>query len=253
MSRKTPDTPPEQTSLVRALLIPILLFVGVIALAVLVGMFGDQISGNDNDDASGTRAEDGKTLSASKMQRFRQQWDEFGIALGPADAPVTVREFADYQCPACGAFEAAAERIREEWVDSGQVRFIFFDFPLPMHDHAQQAARAARCAGRQDAYWAFHQHLFENQQEWSTQADPNSTFLDYAVASGIQAEPLRRCLEQGATDQIVARNAQIAREVGIMSTPTVLIGPQVFSGVTDYETLSTAIENQLAAAESGSQ
>lgn len=248
MSRKTPETPPEQSSLVRAMLVPGLLFAGIIVLAVVIGVFGNQASSGNN--TSGPAAADNKTLETATMRRFGEEWDEVGVAVGPADAPVTVREFADYQCPACGAFFDVAKRIRDKYVASGQVRFIFFDFPLRMHDHAREAAAAARCAGRQDGYWAFHEQLYRNQQSWSQKTDPTSTFLDYAVTSGIKAEPVRRCLEQGATDQIVSRSAEIAKKVGIRSTPTVIVGSRMFEGVTDYDTLASAIETRLAEGQS---
>lgn len=244
VSRKTPDQTPQHTSLARAMAVPIALFVGLIIVALVVGIM--QAGGGAG--VSGPAARDGKTLSAETMQRFRKKWDEVGVAIGSPDAPVTVREFADYQCPACAAFEPIAERIRETYVESGKVRFVFFDFPLQMHDNAWEAAAAARCAGRQGAYWAYHEHLYENQQEWAGLADPMSAFLNYAVEVGINPEKLRRCLVQNATHQIIARSVEIAKKIGVRATPTILVGPHVYSGVTSYETLSKAIEEQLAAA-----
>lgn len=249
MSRKTPNQPPQETSLLRALLVPGLIFAGLIVLAVLVGVFGNDLTSGQ---PSTARAQTGATLDAATMQRFRNEWDQLGVAYGPEDAPVTVREFADYQCPACGAFYDTARRIRENFADSGKVRFIYFDFPLPMHQHAREAAIAARCAGRQDAYWPFHERLFQNQRQWSSAADPTDRFLDYAVASGVQLEPFRQCLEQRATEPVVAQNAQVAQTVGVVSTPTVLVGSRVFSGVTGYDRLAEAIKNQAAGAGEGS-
>lgn len=245
MSRKTPDTPPQHTSLGRAMAVPIALFVGLIVLAVVVGMLR-----GGGPDAGGTSAgaADGAMLGAATMEQFRSEWDQVGVAIGAADAPVTVREFADYQCPACGAFEDTAEKIRETFVESGKVRFVFFDLPLRMHSHAHEAAAAARCAGRQDAYWAFHSRLYDNQRDWAAMGDPTSTFLDYAVEVGINAEQLRRCLVQGATSATIAHSVEIAKQVGVRATPTVLVGPKVFSGVTSYQTLAAAIKGQLAAA-----
>lgn len=245
MSRKTPNNPPPQNSLVRAMLVPILLFVGILAVALVVMLFGDRLTGNGN----GVRAEGGNVLDEATMQRFREEWDQLGVAFGPEDAPVVVREFADYQCPACGAFAPTAKRIRNELVAAGDVRFVFFDFPLPMHPHARSAAAAARCAGRQGAYWTYHDKLFRNQADWSSAGDPTNDFLDLAVESGIRVEPFRQCLVQGATEQIVVANARIASQVGVVSTPTVLVGPRTYSGVVNYSTLAAEIQNQLAAAE----
>lgn len=248
MSQKTPDTPPEHTSLKQLLLVPGLLFVGLIILALVVGIIR-----SDDTQASqtSTGSQAGKLLSDATMTKFRNKWDEYGVAVGSPDAPVIVREFADYQCPACRAFESTADRIREQYVESGKVRFVFFDFPLRMHTNSRDAAAAARCAGRQDAYWPFHSRLYSNQREWASMTDPMSAFLNYAVESGIKAQRLRQCLVQDATNQIIAKNVEIARKIGVRATPTVLVGSRVFSGGTTFSKLSQAIEKQLA--QSGKQ
>lgn len=245
MSRKTPSGPPPKNDLKGALLVPILIFGGAILIALLVLLFGDNFAGDGG--SAPTRAASGALLDEQTMQRFIAEYDELGVAIGAADAPVVVREFADYQCPACAAFEPIAARLRAEYVDSGKVRFVFFDFPLAMHSHSREAAAAARCAARQDAFWRYHEKLFANQGSWAGAADPTDHFLDLAVASGIKVEPFKRCLTQGATDAIVAQNAEIARALGVSSTPTVLVGRRVFSGVSSFDELATEIENQLAA------
>jgi len=90
--------------------------------------------------------------TAQQNRGFPDELDRLGVERGDPDAPLVVREFADYQCPACRSFYPTVKRLIDEYVDAGQVRFVFFDFPLDMHEHAVPAAEAARCAGRQDAY-----------------------------------------------------------------------------------------------------
>lgn len=234
------DAKNQRSKLYNALLPPAVILGGLIILALLVLWIS---SGSDAD----APAADSGEMNAAVMQRFNEEYDQLGVSIGDPDAPVVIREFADYQCPACAAFAPTAERIREELVASGDVRFVFFDFPLQMHAHAVEAAVAARCAGRQDKYWAYHKQLFEQQREWAQASDPTSMFLDMAVETGINAERLKQCIAQGATDDIVERNRALARDIGVRSTPTVMVGPRVFSGAVSYDRIKQAVENQLAA------
>lgn len=241
------DPKVHQSTLFQALLTPALILGSLILVALLVIGFGDKIAGGDDSIAS-----DG-SLSPETMARFESEYDAEGISIGDADAPVVVREFADYQCPACGAFAPIAKRLREEYVAAGKVRFVFFDFPLPMHPHARQAASAARCAARADRFWPYHERLFATQREWAERTEVTGFFYDLAVQTNVPLEPFQRCLEQGATDALVAKNLEIASAIGAVATPTVLVGSRAFSGVTPYAKLTAEIDNQLAAAGAASE
>lgn len=229
-----------RSSLFGALFVPALILGALIIVAILV------ISFRSGDTASSRSANNSnvRALDASTMDRFNSEYDAIGESVGSADAPITIREFADYQCPACGAFASTAHRIREELVDSGEARFVFFDFPLPMHAHAQQAAVAARCAARQDKFWDYHDHLFERQRNWSQEDDPTSTFLDMAVENGVNADRLKQCMTQGGPDDVIARNQEAGKAIGLRATPTVIVGNQMFSGVISYERIQQAIDAQ---------
>src|SRR5258705_369893 len=94
-------------------------------------------------------------------------------ARGKADAPVTVVEYADFQCPACGVFATTMEAgIVKDYIDTGKVRLVFHDFPLPQHANAIPAAEAARCAADQNAFWPFHDLLYAKQAEWENSQQP---------------------------------------------------------------------------------
>src|SRR5699024_4718071 len=121
----------------------------------------------------------------SAAQVFNGKYDSLGITAGKAGAPVTIREFGDYQCPACGRFEPIAKRIRKEYVSTGQVRFIFFDFPLKMHKNSQPAAIAARCAALQNKFWPYHERMYQTQANWSEKDNPTTYFLDIGLESGL--------------------------------------------------------------------
>lgn len=231
------------SNLFNVMLVPALILGGLILIALAVLAFGDKLAG-DGGAPSGAGEE--RRISGQLLERFENDYDAKGVSTGEANAPVVVREFADYQCPACAAFADTAKRLREDYVAAGKVRFVFFDFPLPMHDHAREAAAAARCADRSDNFWGYHDRLFDTQREWARKSDPTDFFYDLAVRTGIPLEPFQRCLSQGATEAVVQENAAIARDVGAAATPTVLVGDRLFSGVTDYATLKREIDNQLA-------
>ncbi len=88
--------------------------------------------------------------------------------LGQANAPITVIEFTDYQCPFCSRhFLQTFGQIKKEYVDTGKVKYVSRDYPLGFHPHAQKASESANCAGDQGKYWEMHDALFQNQEEWS--------------------------------------------------------------------------------------
>lgn len=172
--------------------------------------------------------------------------DQVGVSLGEADAPVVVREFADYQCPACATFASVADRIKEEYVESGQVRFVYFDFPLEdIHDNAMLAAQAARCAGDQNAYWAMHDRLFAQQSEWSGHGEAQDVFVRYAEELGLNPQRLERCLETELHREAVEESQALAQRFQVRATPTVLVDNIVMSGAQTWPRMKAVIEREL--------
>lgn len=179
---------------------------------------------------------------------FPAQYDTLGMAVGPEDATVVVREFADYQCGYCAQFASVTQRVREEYVESERVRFVFFDLPITsQHPNAMAAAEAARCAGRQGTYWEMHDALFEKQPEWADAGDPLPRFREYAGRIGIDPAALAQCVGNGETRTTVQRNMQFAQALGIGSTPTIVIGNQALAGARSWAEVRSLIEERLAA------
>ncbi|MFE8070952.1 DsbA family protein [Marinobacteraceae bacterium S3BR75-40.1] len=218
-----------------ALMIAVVAVCAVIAAVVYVVRFMPQ--GADVDEI--------ETLTLN----IPEDYDRFGISLGPEDAPLTVREFADFQCPGCAAFESVSQRLRETYVAEGKVRFVFFDLPLTsIHGNALVAARAARCAGDQEAFWAMHDALYAEQSRWSDEADPVPVFTDLAEERGIDGERLSRCLASRRHRQAVLESLGAAQSVGIVSTPTVVVGDQRVRGVPSWDTLKALMDSKLQSA-----
>ncbi|WP_423821877.1 thioredoxin domain-containing protein [Salinisphaera sp. SPP-AMP-43] len=237
----SPQNNSKQSSLFGALFFPVLIIGALIVIAILVMSF----SGNKRTAPSPN--DNVRQVSAEAMKALRSQYDQLGESMGDPNAPVTVREFGDYQCPACGQFESTAERIRQEYAESGQVRFIFFDFPLPMHANAQSAAIAAGCAARQDKFWPYHNKLYHAQSRWSEQSDPSSTFLDLAVETGLDSGKLQACMNDKTPLANINAEREAGQKVKLRATPTVLVGNTEFVGGPAYDKLKNAIEQALAA------
>lgn len=149
--------------------------------------------------------------------------DQYGVSVGNESAPIVVREFADYQCPACARFTEASQRLKKEYVEAGKVRFVYFDLPLRQHQNAMPAALAARCAGDQGQYWAMHEKLYSAQNEWSSSNDPTATFIRYANNLGMEERRFRRCMETELHKEAVEQSLQVAIQLRIASTPTVMV------------------------------
>lgn len=182
------------------------------------------------------------------QRSFPAQFDHLGVAAGPEDAAVTVREFGDYQCPACRQFSSAAQKLREEYVDKGGVRFIFFDFPLvSQHDNALAAAQAARCAGEQGDYWAMHDMLFERQRSWKGASDPAPEFRDYASEIGLDGAVLAGCVRDEDKRGAVMTSRSFGQQLGVRATPTVMVGSRYLPGVPSYDKLERVVREQLEA------
>jgi protein-disulfide isomerase len=176
---------------------------------------------------------------------FPAQVDQFGVSIGEPDAPVVVREFADYQCPACQNFASASQQLKEEYVKSGEVRFVFFDLPLQQHQNAVPAAMAARCAGDQDSYWAMHDVLFDKQYEWSGSGSPTDTFTRYAEDLGLEARRFRRCMETDLHIEDIEQSRQVAVQLQLTSTPTVIVD-NIRLTRPGWAQLSAVVERELA-------
>lgn len=188
---------------------------------------------------------DALPTASANASPFPAQLDEYGVSLGDPDAPVVVREFADYQCPACQSFASASQQLKEKYVKSGQVRFVYFDLPLRQHQNAVPAALAARCAGDQDRYWAMHDRLFDDQYEWSGSGSATDMFERYAKDLGLETRRFRRCMNTELHLEAIEQSRQVAVQLQLTSTPTVLVD-NIRLTRPGWGQLSAVVERELA-------
>ena len=141
-------------------------------------------------------------------------------ALGRDDAPLTMIEFADFQCPFCRRFHTDTfDELRKNFIDTGKVRYVSRDLPLPMHDHAPQAASAARCAGDQHRFWELRHVLILNQDKLG-----RDDLIRYARELNLDVPAFTTCIDSRRYDAAIQQDAADAAEVGVMGTPTFIIG-----------------------------
>lgn len=177
-----------------------------------------------------------------------------GITKGDPAAPITIAEFADYQCPSCGVFALSVKPLIElNYVQTGKAKIIYYDFPLiSIHAHSFLASRAGRCANDQGRFWEYQQVMFRNQSTWVSRSDVLDAFVDYAGQAGADPEPFEACLRSDAHADVVTANLRLAEQLGIDATPTVMVS--MGRGMArrlvgyDYESVKAAIDEVLALA-----
>jgi len=151
---------------------------------------------------------------------------------GRADAPVTVFEMSDFQCPFCRGFALETmPALDSEYVRTGKIRFIYVNFPLThVHQNAQQAAELAVCAARQGKFWPLHDLLFRHQPQWAGLANPLSFFLALGDSAGLDRARLTRCITSRAAKPEVDADAASSANAGAAATPTFYVEKLLVSG-----------------------
>ncbi len=151
---------------------------------------------------------------------------------GRADAPLTLFEMSDFQCPFCRGFALETmPALDSEYVRTGKVRFVYVNFPLThTHHNAQAAAELAVCAARQGKFWPVHDLLFRHQAQWAGLASPVSYFLALGDSAGLNRAPLARCLTGRAARAEVDADAVSSANAGASATPTFYVEKLLVSG-----------------------
>ncbi len=137
---------------------------------------------------------------------------------GAVDASVTLVEFGDFQCPACGQAEPVVQQLRQEYGD--KLKFVYRNFPLSFHQHAQLAAQAAEAAGLQGKFWEMHDQLFVTQSDWSAVTDPTSQFKDMAKQLGLDEQKFADDLFSQTVQDIVRADQRDGEALGVTGTPS---------------------------------
>jgi protein-disulfide isomerase len=157
---------------------------------------------------------------------------------GSRDAEIVLVEFADYECPYCQQVMPGLQLLRKEYGD--KVAIAYKDFPLPMHQRAQKAAEAARCAGSQGKFWEYHDALFYGRL--LDVAD----LKKHARALKLDGDRFDQCLDHGEMASLVKKDLEEGKSLGLTGTPSFFVNGHFFSGAVDYATLKQMVDQQLA-------
>ncbi len=143
---------------------------------------------------------------------------------GNPNAPVTMEEFGDFQCPPCGSFAAFAGELLKEY--DSRLRIVFRHFPLAAHEHAREASLAAEAAGLQGHFWEMYDVLYREQAAWSKAPDTRELFESYAGTIGLNVDQFKKDLDGEQAKARVDSDQARAESLGINVTPTIYINGQ---------------------------
>jgi protein-disulfide isomerase len=162
-----------------------------------------------------------------------------GPSKGPANAPVTIVEFSDFQCPYCSRAEGVVTQVLDLYKD--KVRLVYRDYPLPFHENAVKAAEAAHCAGDQGKYWEMHGKLFANQAA----LDPKA-LKAHARDLKLDGSKFDKCLDSGEKAKLVEASKKAGEEAGVNGTPAFFVNGRMISGAQPLESFKAVIDPELA-------
>ena len=212
---------------------------GLIVLALIIG-FGAGLgvdrfllsSNPSRGDASRLEAQDG----TGRVSPIQIPVDGRAF-LGPADAPVTIVEFTDYQCPYCGMHSREnLSRLMERYQD--QIRYVVLNFPITsIHPGAAQAGQAAECAASQGRFWEYHDMLFQNQG-----SQDNKGLKGMARQVGLDGDAFDICLDSGAQSQRVIEDYETGRSYGVRATPTFFINGRMLEGFLPFDDFKAIVD-----------
>ncbi len=159
-------------------------------------------------------------------------------AFGPEAAKVKIVEFSDFECPFCSRASDVVHKIREKYSD--KVRFVFRQYPLPMHSHARDAAHAALAAFAQGKFWEYHDQLFKNQQNLD-----RAGLETHAKNAGLDVAQFKKAIEDKAIAERVDADMKLGEKAAVQGTPTLFINGQRVENPTDFTAVASMIDAAL--------
>jgi protein-disulfide isomerase len=200
----------------------------------------------------GLRQQQQRTRQAAYLRELRQKYgvkvlvEPTRMAIdtanapvrGNVNAPVTIVEFSDFQCPFCGRARPTVNKVRETYGD--KVRILFRDFPLQMHPQATKAAEAAACAGDQGKFWEMHDWMFANQGKLQV-----PDLKQHAADMGIKADAFGECLDSGKYASRWQQGLADGTQYGVSGTPAFFINGRPLMGARPFEDFAQVIDDEL--------
>jgi protein-disulfide isomerase len=158
---------------------------------------------------------------------------------GPANAPVQIIEFSDFQCPFCYRVGPALQQVFDKYGD--RIHLVYREYPLPNHPHARGASEAGLCANEQGKFWPFHDRLFANQQKLSA-----SDLKQHAADLGLDTRKFNACVDSHKFADQVETDISAGNDAGVNGTPAFFINGRALSGAQPFEEFKRIIDDELA-------
>lgn len=188
----------------------------------------------------------GAQAEAEKPKFVEGDFSDDDAVLGDEDAPVTIVEFSDYQCPYCGTFrDQTLPQIKKEYIDTGKVKLIYRDFPLSFHPYAYPSALFGECVhhlSNNENYYKVHDKLFDTVQNGKFDYEEMSKF---AAGLGVDRTALKKCFDNDEYKAEIAADQEDAQKAGITGTPGFIINGQVLAGAQPFSRFQPIIEEAL--------
>lgn len=166
-------------------------------------------------------------------------------SLGNPDAPVTIVEFGDFQCPFCGRFFQTTEKqIIEQYVKTGKARFVYRDFAF-LGPESEWAANGAECANEQGKFWQYHDYLYNHQQGENEGAFSKDKLKSFARAVGLNAQQFDSCFDGDKYLEAVRRDTEEGRGAGVSGTPATFVNGRLIQGAVPFAQFQEVIEEEL--------
>ncbi len=199
---------------------------------------GEQIAGNDPEPAQPAQP----SQPAAVPTAAAIPTDNFAGALGDPNAPITIVEYTDFQCPFCQRHsQETMPQLITEMIETGRIYYIMKDFPLDqLHPDARTAAAAARCAGEQEAFWEMHDAIFDNQANWAEQ-DATQVLAGIAAELELDVDTYNSCMDSGKYDEAIQANFEEGSGLGVTGTPAFFIDGFPVSGAQPFEVFEYGI------------
>ncbi len=242
----------------------------VFILGIGIGFLAGAISPVRFSDTAASQS--GQQDSGNSRVQITSDMLENEPALGSSDAPLTIVEYSDYGCPWCAewaGFEAipddatrvtgtidnkeTLQKIKENYVDTGDARFVFKDYPVKsLHPNAPSAHKAANCILEQDEslYWKFHDKLFEKREQWKQSNQPLQEYKSFADSVGANVSEFTSCYQSSDNSEVQKDKRQIGSLTGRLGTPAIFIGNTddgfvMIQGAQPYSSLKNVIDTEL--------
>jgi protein-disulfide isomerase len=175
------------------------------------------------------RAKRPVTLTVPKEKAAGKERQDSMHVRGPANGPITIEEFGDFQCPPCGALSDPINQLEQKY--RPRLRVIFRHFPLANHARAREAAFASEAAGLQGRFWEMHDLLYREQSVWSEAADVQVLFDSYAGMLGLNIDRFKKDMESEQVKVRVASDQKHGAALGVNTTPTVFLNDRALAPI----------------------